>query len=486
MALEGNVLDSLHSVNIYTLQGQNIGNTITAQYVGIPLKIKVIDNCSGNYCITDAIVRDVLPPVFITCESFEVPCVVTNYTPDYLYNVLGIKAAYPEVTDNCSAYDLTRVDYWVDVPCGGSFNGQNNLSGYLRRVWTATDVSGNKSTCTQYIYFQRISIYSLQLPTDATVSCDVMATDPMSTGAPSYTAFDIVFPLVGAGMFCEISATFNDQIVPFCGGTYSIIRTWTIFNLCAPSSPTPPLNPLTHVQLINVVDQQGPSFACPANLTVNTDPLECCATVNLPDVVVQDNCSQVQDAWATIFVISPFTGDTIDEINLNGSLANFPGNDLTKSDTLAVFGNTPCLPIGQHIVVYRSEDVCGNSGFCTFKIRVADNIPPVAACDEITQVSLGIDGMIFVNASTFDDGSYDNCGVTSFKVRRQDSNSCQPNTKYYDQVKFCCEDVGDTIIVILRVYDVPVPPGQVGMYFDEQHSNECQVEGYIDDNLKPV
>ncbi|MEZ4917584.1 MAG: hypothetical protein R2792_00640 [Saprospiraceae bacterium] len=67
-----------------------------------------------------------------------------------------------------------------------------------------------------------------------------------------------------------------------------------------------------------------------------------------------------------------------------------------------------------------------------------------------------IDGM-FVNALTFDDGSYDNCSDLAYKVRRVEANSCQDVDHFYDQVKFCCEDIGDTIYVILRVYDVPIP-----------------------------
>ncbi len=485
MALEGDVLDSLYTVTVYNLQGQNVGNPITSQFVGIPLKIKVTDNCSGNFCITDAIVEDVLPPVFLTCENITVPCVVNNYSPDYLYNTLGIAAAYPQVTDNCSGVTRTNTDTWVDIPCGGSFNGQNNLSGYVKRVWTATDASGNKSTCTQYIYFERIGIYNLQLPIDVTVACNMIMTDPMATGAPSYTFNGQQFFLNGTNTFCEINATPSDQIVPFCDGTYSIIRTWTIFDLCKPSSVDPP-NPLTHIQIINVIDQQGPDIACPANMTVSTDPLNCCATVDLPDVIMEDACGRVNDATALILVINPFTGDTIDQISLTGTLSNFPGNDLNDKDTLAVFGSTPCLPVGQHIVYYFAEDGCGASNSCSFKLTVVDNVPPVAACDEITQVSLGIDGMIFVNASTFDDGSYDNCGNVYFKARRQDSNGCQPNNRFYDQVKFCCEDVGDTVIVIFRVYDVPLPIGEVALDYQEIHSNDCQVQVYIDDKLKPV
>ncbi|MFN0014488.1 MAG: hypothetical protein ACKVU2_08060, partial [Saprospiraceae bacterium] len=485
MALEGDVLDSLYTVNLFTLQGQNIGNTITPQYVGVPLKIRIQDNCSGNFCITNAFARDVLPPVFLSCQDITVPCVVTNYSPNYLKNVLSIAAAMPDVTDNCSAFNLTSLDTWVDMPCGGSFNGQNNLSGYVVRVWTATDASGNKSSCTQYIYFRRLTIYELTMPADVTANCDMAMTDPNVTGAPFYIFNGVTFYVTGTNTLCEINAMASDQTAPFCDGVYSIIRTWQVFNLCGPSSSSPP-NPIVHIQIISVVDPVGPDMACPANMTVSTDPLACCATVNLPDVIMEDACGRVSDASATIFVIDPITGDTLDELIVTGVLSNFPGNNLNDKDTMAVFGLTPCLPVGQHIVAYTGEDACGAASVCTFKLTVTDGVPPVAACDEITQVSLGIDGMALVNAKTFDDGSYDNCSPVFFKARRLEANDCQTHSQFHDQVKFCCSDVGDTIIVILRVYDLPLPAGPVSLSFQEAHSNECQVQAYVDDKLKPV
>ncbi|MBK9337937.1 MAG: hypothetical protein IPM98_15890 [Lewinellaceae bacterium] len=414
-----------------------------------------------------------------SCQDIFLPCVVNNYTPAYLANVLGIPTANPQVTDNCTQPTLTYNDTWVDVDCGDTFNGQSNLSGYVVRVWTATDTYGNKSTCTQYIYFQRISVLALTMPADVTVNCDMAMTDPAVTGAPSYTFNGVTFYLTGANAFCEINATSTNQVAPFCDGVYSILRTWQIFGSCPSASRT-------HLQVVNVVDLQGPAIACPANLSVSTNPLTCCATVDLPDAIVEDACGRVADATAIIFILNPITGDTTDQVIVPGVLSNFPGNDLTKKDTLAVFGFTPCLPVSQHIVAYFAEDACGVSSYCTFTLTITDSVPPVVACDEITQVSLGIDGMALVNALTFDDGSYDNCGPIFVKARRMESNSCQTNSQFHDQVKFCCEDVGDTILVILRVYDVPMPPGSVSLSFQEQHSNECQVQAYVDDKLKPV
>lgn len=480
MALEQDVLDDLYTVTLFTPQGQNIGNTITSQYVGIPLTIRVQDNCSGNFCITIAIAFDNLPPQFLSCQNITVPCVVNKYTPAYLRDTLGISAAFPTVVDNCTTPTLTFNDTWVDVPCGGVFNGINNLSGYIVRAWTATDQYGNKSTCTQYVYFQRIGVNDLTLPANVTVNCDMPMTNPAVTGAPSYTFNGVTFYINGTNSFCEINTTATDQVAPGCDGRYAILRTWQIFNLCNASQP------LVHLQAINVVDPQGPVIACPGNLSVSTNPLACCATVDLPDVIMEDACGRVRDANATIFIRNPITGDTIATETVPGILTNFPGNDPNKNDTLAVFGFTPCLPIGQHIVMYFAEDACGVSNSCTFTLTVTDLVPPTVACDEITQVTLGIDGMALINASTFDDGSYDNCGPVYFKARRLESNSCQTNSQFLDQVKFCCEDVGDTIKVILRVYDVPLPAGPVSLSFQEPRSNECEVQVYVDDKLKPV
>ena len=94
--------------------------------------------------------------------------------------------------------------------------------------------------------------------------------------------------------------------------------------------------------------------------------------------------------------------------------------------------------------------------------------------------------MALINASTFDDGSYDNCSAVEFKVRRMDANSCQSTSEFHDQVKFCCEDIGDTIMVIFRVYDVDVPAGDISLTAFEEHSNEVMVQVLVEDKLKPV
>ena len=158
-----------------------------------------------------------------------------------------------------------------------------------------------------------------------------------------------------------MQTAYVDQVLPVCDGTYKILRTWTVYDWCLPTSPTPPSNPFYYIQVIKVVDDQGPTLACPANITVSTDPFNCCATPNLPDVVVEDACSRINAAAARVVVRDPETGVLLNTYDIDGSLQNFSGNNLWAPDTLAVYGFTPCLPIGAHVVTYTITDDCGNT-----------------------------------------------------------------------------------------------------------------------------
>jgi hypothetical protein len=77
----------------------------------------------------------------------------------------------------------------------------------------------------------------------------------------------------------------------------------------------------------------------------------------------------------------------------------------------------------------------------SLRLEVVDDIAPTAICDEITDVNLSSDGLAVVNASVFDDGTFDNCCLDEFLVRRMDGD-CDGNFDEFDPtVTFCCSDV---------------------------------------------
>lgn len=457
------------------------GNFVaTSANINQTIQVRVRDLVSGNFCWGYIHVEDKLAPV-ITCSNITLSCAITTYTPVYLLDELGISEAYPDVEENCGSFTLTYIDTWNDLTCSGTINGLSDISAYVKRVWTAVDQSGNSSTCTQYIYFARRHVTQVLFPADITVGCENPVTTPDETGAPYVLDFGQQFPVYPGPTFCELNASYTDQILPICDGTYKIIRTWVVYDWCLPTTPNPPsTNPTYHIQIIKVSDSEGPVVECPEDITVSTNQNDCQSDADLPDILITDNCSRIASIEAQ------WTGADGAGHSLFGTLTNFPGNNLWNPDTLGVFGTAPDLPLGVTQMKYTVTDDCGNTTVCNFNITVEDGTPPVVACDAHTVVSLTADGTALVDAVTFDDGSYDNCSPVYFKARRMDSTACQKNDKFFDQVKFCCSDLGDTITVILRVYDVPVPSGPVDLDFEEWHSNDCMVQVVLNDKLKPV
>ncbi len=459
----------------------NYGNIVTGANIGQTLKVTIKHLVSGNTCWGNITVEDKLAPQ-LTCTDVYTFCAVPQYSPAYLQSI-GLANVFPVVDENCSVFNLNFADTWFDLGCDDLVNGQSGISSYVRRVWTATDPSGNQSSCTQFIYFQRISGVQVTFPSDVTVSCTNGATTPATTGTPFFVPNpdfpSVVFPLYPNSNYCELNIVYTDQILPVCDGTYKILRTWTLLDWCEPISVFPPYNPIYYIQLIKVEDNQGPLVACPTDITVNTNPFDCESDTNLPDVFIEDACSRINN------IVAEYQVDGI-TYTVNGSLTDFPGNNHWDPDTLGVLGFANNLPLGSTDIKYIVTDDCGNSTVCDFEITVEDLAPPAAVCDEFTQVSIGINGSVLINASTFDDGSYDNCSAVEFKVRRMDVNPCQEVNKFHDQVRLCCSDVGDTITVIFRVYDVDVPDGDISLDFEEEHSNECMVQIFVDDKLKPV
>ncbi|MBK6996788.1 MAG: hypothetical protein IPH31_18360 [Lewinellaceae bacterium] len=268
-------------------------------------------------------------------------------------------------------------------------------------------------------------------------------------------------------MFCIHFHT--DEKFDICAGSYSIHRTWKVSNECLLLGNG---NPIIHTQRIRVKDFGGPAFDCPATVTVSTDPFTCCATAALPSMIVSEGCSFISGLEAKVTGINPNNGNVI-TFTVPGHLEDFAGNNWWNPDTLAVFNYTQCMPIGEYTVQYKAQDQCSNISYCSFLLRVEDLVPPAVSCDQFTQVALTVDGMAIVNASTFDDGSTDNCCLDRFEVRRMNANPCSDD-QFDTTVKFCCSDIGDTVMVVFRAWDC------------HDNYNDCMVSVLVEDKIKPT
>ncbi len=454
--------------------GQPIAGSpiVNANHIGLTLMVKVQDGVSGNSCWGNILVEDKLKPQ-VTCPPIHVYCNWPDITPSYLA-AYGVPNAWPTVMENCGTYTWTWSDETFSVPCGGSHNGVTGITGYVKRSWIVTDASGNHTVCDQFIYFDKKETTDVDWPSDVTLECDGYDLDPSATGIPT---IDFV-PLWPDPGFCWLNLQYADQEYPVCNGSFKILRTWTVFDECRPISPT---NPLTHIQVIKVLDTHGPEFACPTNLTISTDAFSCSKDWAVPKILMRDVCATVKSAKLTYMLPNWQTA------TLNATFAQVPDpNNPWAMVTQATFGTANDLPLGPTNVTITATDDCGNNTVCNFILTVADLVPPVAVCDEITQISLGTDGLANVPAATFDDGSYDNCNQVWFKVRRMDSNPCEINNVFRPKAKFCCSDRNDTVQVILRVYDVNPGAGDVALDAFEGHYNECMIQVYVEDKIRPI
>ncbi|MBK9335867.1 MAG: hypothetical protein IPM98_04525 [Lewinellaceae bacterium] len=448
---------------------------------------------------------------------------------DGTYRVLA--GAGSPVLDYCSEVTLSYNDSSIDEPCT-SANSKT-----ITRIWTARDASGNTKTCNQKVSVLRPKAADLKLPpsydgigtNEDPIPCGGVYPSPDWIESQGFQGYPYVF---GKPSGCDFGWNYDDTRIDVCDGTYKVRRRWTIINWCTSESQV-------YDQIIKILDEVPPTFTCPANLTVTTDPYTCCGTADLPDLIVTDNCSRIAKVSAVVFGIDPQTQQPIGTFNVSGFASDFPGNNYWDNDTLAVMGSTPCLPQGRHRVVYTVEDDCGNSRTCQFFLTIRDLTPPVPACDEFTVVAIGSDdpfdcygpagfqdvppalgscefaGVTWVKATTFDDGSYDNCGTVRFSVRRMADpvngySDCIDNLNSIrgtpgcaslfpsfpseferaisegDSIKFYCCEVGTTQMVILRVTQLDVNGNPVILPDGSSVSNECMVEISVQDKIKPV
>ena len=429
------------TVVLMDLNGQIIPTSpvIDASYLGQSLLYEVYDVATNNFCPGTLFVEDKLGPQITNCGDQTFLCIV-----DPRPTFEGGDVPTPTFAD-CSTPGGVNLafayqDQTNDIACDGG-----TVSAVITRTWTATDPNGFSSTCTQTLTFERLTLANETpiCPANIDVECGAAGinTDPAVTGYPVFSIGGVNYDIVpGANFLCELASSYVDETFALCGGGTKILRTWTVYDWCLPTGSSQ--NPWSCIQVIKLEDNTAPTIACPATQNVSAVSSSCAATVLLPSPTVSDACSQV-----TVSVQTP-----------QGLKA--PGDFIT-------------LAAGTYNLAYIATDACGNSSSCLWKVNVVDDSPPVVVLDEFTTVSLNIDGTGLIAAASFDDGSSDNCGIDRFEARRM-ATACEPAGVFEEIVYFSCCDIGNPVMVAVRVYDA-------GGNF-----NEGMVEVTVQDKIDPT
>ncbi|MDQ3142182.1 MAG: HYR domain-containing protein [Bacteroidota bacterium] len=291
-----------------------------------------------------------------------------------------------------------------------------------------------------------------------------------------------------------------DLATPGCDagpvGCFKILRQWTVLDWCTSEIGG-------HTQIIKVIDREGPQVLYPDTLTVNMEVWRCRGIWEVAAPWLIDNCSN----------------ETHYSVDIDDADAIISGNEV---DGFVVTN----INRGVHDAYIIAVDCCGNITKKRIAINVPDNVPPVAVCDKRTVVSITGnqspgENYTKVFAENLDNGSFDNCTPhVFFKAIRMEELlgtnngstrdnlvSCgglngdddpdpvlAPGNQIYfdDFVKFCCADVGNTVMVVLRVFDVepgngPIHPrrmNQGGNLFNRY--SDCMVEVEVQDKAIPT
>lgn len=189
---------------------------------------------------------------------------------------------------------------------------------------------------------------------------------------------------------CGIYVTYTDVEFPEVKCVKKIMRTWKILEWKNCDSKY-----MEFIQIIEIVDSKAPVISkLDQSYRASTNGNSCEGLFRLPKPVLTDNCSQ----------------------NLKYDVT-YPGGFIKGVLTTDTDKFIP-LPVGCNEVTYTAFDGCLNQSSFSFTVEVDDNTAPVAICDQNTVVGLTTNGQAWVPATSFDDGSYDDCALDMILVRR--------------------------------------------------------------------
>jgi len=485
-AMGGNNIEpacnSLYSIKLYDEHGDLIpGTTVGLEQNGQLITYEITENECGNKCWGKAQIEYKFPPQIDCPSDLTVACGVVDLLD------------FPSATGGCAAFEVILLSQIKDpISC------DPNFSSSIVRTYQARDEFGNTSLCSHTIFVERIDINDIIFPTNSKISCSdsLLIFDEYGfpipwvyhpfTGSGSEIGVPIICDVdVVDGLFCNVNNDYSGvPLIPSGGATlieksdnpYSgpdyisslidddnstalcnavltytdieipnvpckrkIIRTWDVREWWCTQEFTN-----GNIQLIEIIDDQAPVFNCPNDFSVSTD-YDCGGRVLLDPVDAYDECNSELS-------YSIRSGTNV--INTNGGYID--------------------LNLGTNFLTYTVKDACNNQSSCDVKITVMDDTEPVAVCEQFKVVSISQSGQTLVFAEPFDNGSWDECGIDRFEVRRMDTLCVASDTLFSDRVNFCCSDVGRETMVVFRAFDW------------SGNFNDCMVTVEVQDKIAPT
>ncbi len=385
-------------------------NIIPSEFLGKVVTARATYGCFNTYCEVFLTIEDKMPPTF-DCTDMTVSCGE------------AINFQLPEIKDNCDNASIVLLNEVItDVSCENEF-----IDKIVTRTYGIKNGFGMQiGSCDQKLNVMKFDIEDVDAPEqNVSVYCGLDYPtdenghpDPALTGAPSLDGVDL-WPQ--QDILCNVALSYTDRVLPSSPCSKQIIREWTVLNWYCGSDGME-----NYIQKITLIDTVPPMISCPSNVTISSASMSCETTYSIPTIQGQDACQ------SEIFVDIAYPG---------GFAQNSNGLDVE-------------LPLGENEITYRVRDICGKQSSCSFIVTVNDNVQPVAICESGLSFSLGGDGLAILKATTFDNGSLDECGLATVEIAKMTDNcGIEGNTEFGSEIILCCEDVGKEVMVILKVTD---------------------------------
>ncbi len=280
----------------------------------------VSDACGNTISgIQTIVISDTIAP------SFTVPSDITLDCSENV-NDLNLTGFVIDESDNCQSIigDPIYMDsVVVDQSCSGN--------SVIYRNWILEDACGNSIRQVQLIVIQDTIAPTFITPNDVTLDCSEDITDLSITGSVT-AVLDNCSPF-------SIVSSHRDSLVANagCEGQFTVIRIWTVQDMCGNSSEA--------WQHIYLVDNTPPFFVVPPDITLDCDADVSNVTLTgFPDSSLVDNCSS---------------------LNLNISYVDLI-RDLGK-----------CGATRNVVRTWLAVDDCGNQFSAIQNISLIDTIAPV-------------------------------------------------------------------------------------------------------------
>ncbi len=408
---------------------------------------EVSDN-DGNSatCTFDVVITDAEPPVII-CP----PDITANNDPGDCFAIIDIDTPYN--TDNC-AVDYVTNDAPAQYPAG------NPATTVV--TWTAVDIHGNVSTCTQ-----NIIVYDVEAPIITTCPADrdvnintnsgCEITIPALVGEVVATENCVIASVTQVPAALDIVATAHNAttavtitVADINGNSTTCVVTLTAKDITAPNAYcanyTAELDITGNVSITPANVDDGSWDNCgivswnvsPSSFTCNE------LGANTVTLTLEDAAGNISTCTSTVTVVDyiapdavcvPFTAYLDATGNVTIAATDVDGGS-TDNCTIASMVVSPdaftCTELGANLVTLSVTDQSGNVGTCQTTVTVVDAIAPNAVCQAYTAV-LDATGNVTITAVNVDGGSSDNCTIASMLVA--------PDA-------FTCADLGDNDVVL--------------------------------------